>query len=541
LPRIDTYTARGRDGVLRLPGVSADSFGAKAFQGLGELGDSITKLGERLDENQGKLDIIKMSGDFAIRKDQATAELLKNPDMEHRHGDLLESELWKIHDQIISENPRSSSAVQRTFREHVAKSYAPTAIELMAAGREQQAQQQAVEVDQHGQEIATNHGRHGFIAGNVPGQAVGTTEHLLQGMVSNGTILPKAAQAMREGWANIYWEQRSQADPMYVQGVVESGKHGPDDFPMEAKKSLYYGNLAQNQINERQKAEDKRQAAIKDEVHKSIVSKMWGAGETHEEHDVAPDIEANRNLYSAKEYQTAMTENRQVQNARKLAVNEGRTSISQYTQSGLLELAKRAKYEPELLKHHINNDIVKRHVFNKMDLLPDDAAPIYTAISEAMAHHESGDSVLRKAQTDALQSLNVFVPASSMPKDAFTLNNIQDSMKRQLRVEMDANPNMKPSDIHITADTIRAQGEVRILSAQKLSAKQIDEELFAMERHWGAISPDIATNHKLKPDARNKMEKQYPLLRGLFKIHDARRERWENLVKIAEDRAGEGK
>jgi hypothetical protein len=314
---------------------------------------------------------------------------------------------------------------------------------------------------------------------------------------------------------------------------------------MDPNKTTYYHNLAQAQIN----ANDKARAAYKKEevdvIVSNIRSAMWGLGKgAAGARDVSADIEAVRQTIGGDEFQKLMKENLEVQNAQKqFTFTGGKRRVSEYVQSNLLYTALRAKYEPDLIDRGvINFDVVLDHVIKKGDLHPDDAAPVYEAISAAMAYHNSGDSTLRKAQTDAIKSLEVHVPQLASVADSTTLKNIQDSMQRQLRAEMDRKPAMTPVEVSVMADTIRAQGEKRVLSAQHLSAQQIDEELFGMETHWNEIDPSLVGNkHELKPASRTELEKKYPLLKGLFKIHDARRLRWVDMENVGSEQKMPGK
>ena len=544
MPRLPQQTAESRGNVLSLPSVGADTFGARAGREMQQAGKEFEAIGAKIQDNKDKLDTVKAFNDYQLRLDGAKTRIADTPDLD-KHEELLTQAHQEISDDILAKNPSMSGNARRAFLIHADNTLVGKTIDLRHQGHERAIQQQIVDVTERGKTLAVQQGQtsptEGLSrdAGHVPGQVRATAQHLLRSFSENGSIHPEIAKKVGEQWSNVFWEERANKFPEYTKDVIESGKLGSEDFPMDPHKATYYGNLAQAQINAKQKAADEQAKMVKDETEKSILSQMWGGGNgTFEARDVAPDIEESRSILSPDEYQKLMTENRQVQHARNEMVNESRTTLSQYTQSDLLEKARRAKYDPALLRSIVNNNVVRNHVFNKKDLLPDDAAPIYAAISEAIGYQEQGESPLRKAQTDAMRSLNVYVPRTAIPADAFALNNIQDSMQRQLRVEMEAKPNATPVEIHQLADTIRAQGEQRVLGHQKLNAQRVDEELMGMERHWQAFDPEITgTNHDIKPDKRKKMEQQFPMLKGLFKLHDARRERWEQLTKIGQDQA----
>lgn len=546
MPQIPMINARGDAGALYIPKPSPDVFGRQAGEAATQFGQTLSAIGQKAQDNQDGLDLIKASSDYAIQFDEKKGEILKHPDRS-KHREMVASASQSVHDTVISGTPGMSSAARTAFKQHVAKSIAPATIDIAHESLALQIERQTVEIDESGQKMAAAYGQNIRQQNGSLIEGVANSSHALQSMEQNGTIHPKDAQAIRERWANRFWEQRAVAYPQLTQHVAKTGTHGPDDFPMDPGKAMYYHNISQAQIT----AIDKTRAAYKEEekdaVELEIFSGMWGNGKgAGGSRDMSMEIEENRHILGSKDYNQRMKDNLEVLNAKKqFTITGGERRISEYIQSGLLYLAERAKYEPELLEGAINFDIVKRHVFKDGDLHPDDAAPIYAAISAAMQHHGSADSTLKKAQTDAMKSLDVYVPQLATSADSFLLKNIQDSMQRQLRAELESNPRATPVQIRTMADTIRSHGELRILGAQKLTAIQVDEELFGMELHWKSIDPSLVGNkHDLKPAARTKLEKQYPLLKGLFRLHDVRRERFEQLIAVGEaqaERAAKGK
>jgi hypothetical protein len=301
--------------------------------------------------------------------------------------------------------------------------------------------------------------------------------------------------------------------------------------------------LAGKVIEDDRKGWEKQLFDAREIKQKDLADIMWGTQNPDTKalipgQDASGDIQLSKNLLSGEKYSELLKENHQIQNARKAEVTEGKKTISDFARTRLLDLADRATFNPSMLTAIINEDVVKFHVFDKGDLLPDDATLVYTAIKSARLHQESGDSSTRRAEQTAMQTLQVFVPQLSTAKDATNLHLIQEDMERQFVSEMRATPDATAVQIQEMANTIRVHGEGRVLTAQKRNIDDLDKDLFGMEQLWQQLAPGLAgTGHQIDPAQRKRIEVLFPLLRGAFQLHDVRRQRWEYFTKVSGEQA----
>ncbi len=257
--------------------------------------------------------------------------------------------------------------------------------------------------------------------------------------------------------------------------------------------------------------------------------------------DNSIEIEKNRAILGTR-YDQAVKFNHEWNNARRQEVTRATTDASQFTQFDLMSRASLAKWKPELLDptnpEAITNEVVRQHVIGQKDLMPEHAAPILAKINEAQAYHEREDSGKRMAEKDGFALIDkvFFVPQNIPPQDAFELKRLQADAESQLGAEYTKNAT---GDRNEMALTLAAKFTPRVLAVQKASAESIDRELLTMEKAWPTGFADA--KHKLNEGTRKQLEKQNPNLRGLFKVYDAKVERWNQLIKVGEDMAKEVK
>lgn len=544
MPQIPMITAEGRGvtegtpGVLRGRAPGPQALGYQVGQGLTELGRSFTEVADKLQYQQDQLDVVGKAGDYNVRLAEARREIMLDGNLKTADQRLLayKKRMQEFGKELLAD---ANPAVSRTLQRHMMESLSHGMIQLRSEDLTRQlnglradlskAQERSADVE--GMALAT---------GDQDGALRARTERLqlLESAKAFGTINDMEAMAEDDRATNRTWELVATRNPDYMLKLY--GNHLAGEAPpagMDTQKFGHYAGIARGVINARSAQSEKEQAKLVDEQIRGIHGIMWGTPDTGGGRDASIEINQIKGMLTAKQYEDLLKDNKALNDAR-VNPTADQKRFSQYNQTYLFDLAKRAKYQPDLLSKEINEDIVKAAVFTKKSLLPEDATMIFTAIAEARAHHESGDSALRKAQTDAMHSLEVYVPMQSDPSDAFTLKNIQDTMQRQLRLEMDAKPNATPQEIQEMANNIRANGEMRILGAQKRNLAQVDEQLMGMELMWREVAPGLSDqHHKLDPKMRTQLEEQFPLFKGMFKLYDKRVERYEQLLKGAQSAA----
>jgi hypothetical protein len=205
----------------------------------------------------------------------------------------------------------------------------------------------------------------------------------------------------------------------------------------------------------------------------------------------------------------------------------------------LLHKAKKLYWNEDLLKT-INEDVVHRWVTKEKVLLPEHAAPIYTAIQEARKHFASEDGPQKQAQKAAFGILgNLFkVPPQTPPEQAFELQRLHSNAEQLLMAQLDQNK----SDPVGAAMQIAADHEVRVLHVQKASMDSLDQQLTTQELgmvgHYGIGAKDalFTDTHEIKPDQRKILETLHPMLKGIFKQHDATVARWNQMLGMSQQR-----
>lgn len=262
MPRIRTYTAETGPGVQQAPQVSADSFGAQAFQGITQLGRSFSAVGQKIQQNQDQLDLIRLSGEYEVGLDQKKAEIASHPDLES-HGQMFQDASQTLHDDLVKANPGVSSAVQTAFKGHAMKLSTTAQIDLAHQGREIAVERQVVDLHARAESLVDVQAMvppgeaFGRDTSHIPGRVRNTVDHLLTSFTKNGTLHPLKAEQLRESLNHRYWEQRATEYPEQVMQVVASGKLGFDDFNMDQAKSQHYNALAVSVLHGRQAEADK--------------------------------------------------------------------------------------------------------------------------------------------------------------------------------------------------------------------------------------------------------------------------------------------
>jgi hypothetical protein len=227
-------------------------------------------------------------------------------------------------------------------------------------------------------------------------------------------------------------------------------------------------------------------------------------------------------------------------NARRKEENQAATDVSEFVKFDLLARARLAKFMPELLDptnpNAITNEVVRQHVTATGDLLPAHAGDVLSAINEAIAYQSQEDSSKRQAERDGFKLLErtFVIPQKLDPDQAFTLKRLEQDAYAQLAAEYTANPK---SDRNELALNLSAKYTARVLAVQEANAEQLDEELLSMEKSF----PKGMANekHQLSEGPRKKLEEQSPILRGLFKLYDAKVDRWNQLVEQGQLKASE--
>ena len=269
MPRIPIPTAQTGPGTIQARAASPNSFGAQAAQGLSELGNTFDAIGQKIQDNQDRLDTLSLASQYDIALDKKKAEIASTPDLD-KHGDLLADAKDSIQDELIEAKPGLSSAAEAAFRGHAVQRYTTAAIDLAHSGRALKAERQIIDLTNTVQGFVD---KEAVIApdavferdlGHRLGQSRERANHLIQTFVDNGTLHPKAAEQLHEQMSYRYWTQRANAHPEEVMRAVASGKLQPDDFPMDQEKAIHYNNVAVNVLHQRQAAADR---AEKDAEH----------------------------------------------------------------------------------------------------------------------------------------------------------------------------------------------------------------------------------------------------------------------------------
>ncbi len=367
-----------------------------------------------------------------------------------------------------------------------------------------------------------------------------------QSGVMSPTDAVKVKEGMKKSIADKYYTQVAVQDPVkFLEMVKKRGGGGepndsggtttvpgqppklPDD--MDPTKVDGYVNLANAQINNFNadiERVNKRNAARNEQAsqdaYNDILSKAAKA-------DTSVDIEQNRSTLGPR-YDDALKFNHEWNNARRTEQTRATTDMSQYTQYDLLDRASMAKYVPELLDptnpDAITNAVVRQHVTGQKDLLPEHASPILEKINEAIAYQNSGDSKQRQAQRDGFKMLDqtFYAPQTLSSSSSFELKRLEQDARAQLASIYDKNPNADPNELALK---LAAKFTPRVLKIQKVKLDELDDELLTMEKAWPkGIAGD---QHTLNDGTRKQLEKQNPILRGVFALYDAKVERFKQL------------
>lgn len=551
MPKLPMPTARGsgavtvgEPGTMRLPTAPPASYGAEVGKGILDLSQAMFAVDRHLKDQRDRIDISKMELDFTLQIDALKDRVLKDADTPFdKKGEKFTEGADEIMQGIMDGN--GSQTAKTAFQVYGRKLYGTHRLDIEHQGRQFEAQNQLLE-GQATNEASLDRASRLPIMGNLnrPNfrevmQRMQQVKDQLAWEVAHGLRDPASAKKEQDRLFHRYWEARASNDPLTIIGLAGTGQ--PVDN-MDMGQMDHYLDIAHAVQTRIRQEQDREQKAIQDEQSKRIEGLMWGDGETPGR-DAVTEIEAAKDILTAEQYSHLREDNIKLRNLR-WEITADRKQRSSLVQSDLFELAKRAKFEPQLLNNVINNAVVRDHVFNKKDLLPDDAAAVYTAISEALAYQNTGDGDIRRAETAALNSLDIFIPQQLDPKTAFLLKNMEDAMKREFRVERERAPDADKVKIQQMADDIRSRGEKRIAGLQKLRLKDVDEELFGMEQLWKPFGDKIVNeNHQIDDTLRKDLEKRFPLLKGPFRMHDERRKQWEQLRGVGESEAksAEGK
>ncbi len=290
---------------------------------------------------------------------------------------------------------------------------------------------------------------------------------------------------------------------------------------------------------------DERKKLLNNETVKSALDLMWGTtsqdtGLREPGTDAAEYIQKHRDDLTPESYQQLLTENKQLGDKRVLYYDESFKKASAYVAERLTDLAHRLSFDPSL-KRTINPDIVRAHVFGKdADLTPQDAEKVLAVLHSSMASLANEDSAQRRAMRDAFSSLKPIIPNGAMPADAYYLTGIGNNSQALFMAQANQHPDMTVEEIYEARDKILVAQEASIAYGQRRTVEQKDAMLLSMEHGFRVYDPGIVTGseHKLDPAARARIERQFPLMRGLFNLYDKRADLWRSAVEVAGQGSG---
>lgn len=539
MPKIPVFTAQGNGVQLRLPSANANALGGQAGSATIGFGQVLSQIDAALQDQRDKLDLSSLDADYRLGLDAAYQKSLEEPDIAKQpmafakqvdalHGDLMKRPL--------------SNTVRTAFQIHRNQLDAQAVIALQHEGRALETERQIVRTTQDAEQRMDQAARYSLVGWEAKNGDVanlnGMATALVNGLEQNRHLSPMKAQAVKESLQDRYWSEFARQHPDEMQSMRAGGPMAGRNVPMDWGKLTHYEQIAAHELNQRAHLANAQHKQQGEAAKKQFLTGMYGDG-TRPGQDMLREISANEPFMDSTEYEHFLGENAKVNVARATITHTSQLTTSRFEQEHLLDQALRAKYDETINLDTLEHD-VRTQVWKARTLHPDHAGEVLRAIGDARGHRLTTDTPKRRAQTDALRSLDILVPMRSEPEEAHTLRTMEDTMKRQFTALMDANPAWTPLEMRTAADEIRAHGETRILGAQQLTMQRIDEVLIGMEANWSALMPGIASSsHTLDTAKRTVLEQQYPLMRGLFALHDKRRERWEQLTKIGQDLAAQ--
>jgi hypothetical protein len=115
IPKIDTYTAQGRQAVLSLPAVSPDSFGHQAFGQLSEFGQKLQEVSYAIQSQRDQIQLTDMASQLDLAIPQAQQTALQHPIVSER-PQIFQDEVIKARERIAKGT--ESSAVHTALLSH---------------------------------------------------------------------------------------------------------------------------------------------------------------------------------------------------------------------------------------------------------------------------------------------------------------------------------------------------------------------------------------------------------------------------------------
>jgi hypothetical protein len=271
VPKIDTYTAQGRQAVLSLPAVSPDSFGHQAFSQLSEFGRTLQESAEKIRRRQEELDLTEADNTYRVGLDAITTEIAKDPNLD-THGSRFEKEVGALQDRTVKQYPNLSSQAQQVlggrFSTHNANATIDLAHNVQKVGVGRALASYADMADAQIAKAAISQDP------AVAADALNTVDDHRERNVRDGLMDAPHAQKDAESRQHQYWVTFAQHQPQTLLGLPGNGN---EVMAMDPSKRQEYRNLAVSTLHTQQAQADQKQkeldAALKarQEINKSTL------------------------------------------------------------------------------------------------------------------------------------------------------------------------------------------------------------------------------------------------------------------------------
>ncbi len=287
MPRIDTFTARGREAVPNSSPVSPRSFGGQLDQGLTEFGRQLEVVSDKLQQQKDDLDLVDRASHFEQKMAEQYQAVLKDDTL---LGDTVQDTVrlranalkkWaRAHLDGLSETqtrevmgddgtarsveiPPASKAVCYAMEKHSIQHATTAELNMRADVLKNEANRQAMDLAALSNQAADFAAREPW---NEP-KHLDLMQSTFARARETGVIPREVIDKQETAAFDRFYRQMASVSPqrmLRIQADILSGGEPPR--MMDQSKVMEYGNLAQARLNAKDKEE---QAAIKESQEKN--------------------------------------------------------------------------------------------------------------------------------------------------------------------------------------------------------------------------------------------------------------------------------
>lgn len=259
MPKIPVQTAQGRNqvglrqfGVLDLPNISPESYGAGVGRGAQELAGAMFRLDAHLQDQRNRLEMVDLQGRFETKLLDAKAKILQEPDVSKYDSLLEDARIEFYHDMV---DQASNGQVRTAFKVYADTYLQNVRVDLAAEGRKRLAERQIVDSTSQAETLMDDAARLPY-ASKPEMEKIATATGLIKSLVTNGHVDAIHGAEQQKAMQNRYWEERALNDPITVLNIQATGER-PEG--MDQQKLGHYVNIANGTINARWAAMERAQ------------------------------------------------------------------------------------------------------------------------------------------------------------------------------------------------------------------------------------------------------------------------------------------